>query len=241
MMYLMTALLFLTPTDSNALDGLNADLQQVYDVILMDNGYVDYSKLKSDPKLMDALNRYAAFLNEFDPESVDQTSRVAILSNAYNVFTLIGVTKAWPTKSVTKIRPMFGFFKRNDYALNGKKISLNTLENKMLRPLEKRTHFVINCASASCPVIQPQVLTGKNLEQIMDDATLAFLNDDSKNRFDQSQGEWHISKIFKWFQEDWGKEADVVAFIQKYRPDLKEKPKKVKYMEYDWALNGPTK
>ncbi|MDJ0839158.1 MAG: DUF547 domain-containing protein, partial [Acidobacteriota bacterium] len=142
--------------------------------------------------------------------------------------------------SVRNIRVAFGFFTKKEWNLGGKKVSLNNIENDYLRALDVRIHFIINCASGSCPVLLPTVFTAENVEDQMEKSVHIFLNDEKRNRFDQKTGTWHLSKIFKWYGEDWGKEKDVVAYIQRYRKDLKKAPQKVKYLEYDWALNGPT-
>ncbi len=219
---------------------VNAGVQRVYDAIIMADGTVDYATLNREPSLQKDLEAYVAFMAEISPDEIaSETNRIAILANAYNVFTLVGVNRHWPTRSVRDIRPFFGFFTKDEWVVGGKKISLNDLENKHLRPLDTRVHFIINCASASCPKIPATVLTRDNLEAIMERSTRDFLLDESRNRFDRASGVWHLSKIFDWFQKDWGKKEDVVAFIRGYRKDL-EAPKKVKYLDYDWALNGPT-
>jgi hypothetical protein len=71
--------------------------------------------------------------------------------------------------------------------------------------------------------------------------TRAFLNDPSMNRLEGRN--LYVSRIFKWFAEDFNK--DIVGFFLKYaRGDLKKelesnrKKIKVKYLDYDWSLNG---
>jgi hypothetical protein len=53
----------------------------------------------------------------------------------------------------------------------------------------------------------------------------------------------YVSKIFKWFAQDFNKE--IVGFFSKYaKGDLKKELEsnknkiKVKYLDYDWSLNG---
>ena len=70
---------------------------------------------------------------------------------------------------------------------------------------------------------------------------MRFLKDPSKNRFDQEKGLWQLSKIFKWYKKDFGGEKELIAFVRKYKPDLDWVPKKIEYLDYDWALNGPVK
>lgn len=212
------------------------EVQRVYDAVVQADGNVDYQQLKDNPDHIKALERYAAFMAGFSGEGVDADTRIAYYANAYNVFTLLGVTRAWPVTSVRKIRPLFGFFTKDEWNVGGKVVSLNHLEKKLLRPLDPRIHFIINCASASCPVLDPKVFTPENVQSAMARLAEAFISDETKNRF-ESNGKWHLSKIFEWYRDDWGKEKDVVAYIRKVRPDLRA-PKKIRYLEYDWALNA---
>lgn len=216
----------------------NQALQRVYDVVVLEDGTIDYATLHSRNDLQRDLKAYVAFLATLSPDHLkDDLQRIAVYSNAYNAFTLLGVHRAWPVESVRKIRPLFGFFTKDEWVLGGEKMSLNDLEKKRLQPLDPRIHFTINCASASCPDLLPTVFTRDTIAAAMERATVMFLKDSSKNRFED--GTWYLSEIFKWYRDDWGNEADVVAFIRKYRPELAA-PKKIKYLDYDWALNGPT-
>ena len=222
---------------------LYKDIQPVYDKVVKEDGTVDYATLKDSQELMKPLNAFVSFMETYDPETVvDKNAKIALLSNAYNVFTLVGVTESWPVESVREIHFAFGFFTKNLWRINNKKVSLNDIENKMLRKLDVRIHFVINCASTSCPPLLPTVLTAENIETKMEKATHAFLNDESKNQFDRQKDEWRLSKIFDWYKDDWRNEAGLVQFIQKYRSDLRDwQPDDIDYLDYDWNLNGPTK
>ncbi|CAM2068632.1 DUF547 domain-containing protein [Sulfidibacter corallicola] len=222
------------------IETLNKGIQTVYDAIVAEDGSVDYAELHRRPELQAHLQAFIDFIRDFDPDTLsDTTEKIALLSNTYNVFTLAGVNRAWPVPSVRKIRPMFGFFTKKEWRVGGRKVSLNNVESDWLRPMDVRIHFIINCASVSCPRLDKRVLTAENVETVMEEATLRFLNNKDKNVFDETRREWHLSKIFDWYQKDWGKQPDVVAFVHKYRPDLKGwEPQRIRYLEYDWALNG---
>lgn len=220
---------------------VNQGVQDVYDVIVKTDGTVDYATLHQRPDLMAKLNAFVDYYADFDPESLGNEKEViAAYANAYNVFTVVGVMKAWPVKSVRKIHPLFGFFTKKKFRMNGKKVSLNNIEKGQLQPRDARIHFIINCASISCPEIQPEVLTGANVEEIMDRSARDFLQDKEKNTFDKQTGEWRLSKIFDWYRGDWGGEEGVVAYIRKTYPEGADWiPKKIIYEDYDWNLNGP--
>ena len=239
------SLLFVATTlgGTVTLETVNQGVQEVYDVIVKPDGTVDYATLHKRSDLMAKLNAFVEFHAEFDPETLgDEKAVIAAYANAYNVFTVVGVMKAWPVKSVRKIHPLFGFFTRKKFRLAGKKVSLNNIEKGQLQPRDARIHFIINCASVSCPVIQPEVLTVANLETVMNRSAKSFLKDSSKNQFDKNQGEWRLSKIFDWYRGDWGGEEGVVAFIQKNYPEGADwAPRKIIYQDYNWELNGPIK
>lgn len=232
-------LMSLTSGELEASSQLNG-LESVYSTVVSAEGRVDYGRLKNEPELMAALETYAAYLAEVDLDAItDKNSRIALLANAYNTFILIGVTRAWPVDSVRKIRPLFGFFKKTEWQLGRRKLTLDSLENELLRPLDNRIHFLINCASNSCPVLVPQVFTAENVTSLMDANLQRFLADPEKNRFNPETGHWQLSKIFDWFAADFGGKDGLVAFIQKVRPELAP-PQKVDFLDYDWGLNGPT-
>ena len=75
----------------------------------------------------------------------------------------------------------------------------------------------------------------------MNRAAKAFIN---SPRFNRLEGEtlW-VSKIFDWFSEDF--QGGVVAYFIQLADDMlrdqlvKNKERiKVKYLDYDWSLNG---
>jgi len=78
------------------------------------------------------------------------------------------------------------------------------------------------------------------LDLQLDDSTRAFVNDPKSNYL--SSNTLYVSKIFKWFSEDFNK--DVIGFFLKYAKDdfkkeleSKRKEIKIKYLHYDWSLN----
>lgn len=238
MTLLLIILLSPAPQERTAIETLQAGLQEVFQTIVATNGQVDYALLNRTPKLQEKLQDYADFMATLpETEVQSKPARIALYSNAYNVFTLLGVNRAWPVKSVREIRPLFGFFTKKEWPLAGRTISLNNLEKKILRPLDVRIHFIINCASASCPKLQKRVLTASNVEEVMEEATRTFLTEQQKNRFDKEKGHWQLSPIFDWYRGDWGKKADVYQFIRQYRKDLAQ-PQKVTYLKYDWQINA---
>jgi len=137
------------------------------------------------------------------------------------------------------------YFKLQDWALDGRRISLEDLEQRVLRPLrEPRIHFAIVCASRSCPVLRPEAYTAAKLEAQLDDQARTFVNDPSRNRFDKGTKTAHLSEIFKWFDEDFRGAGSVQRYLARYvadpdvARDLANDAYTIAWIDYDWALNG---
>jgi len=77
----------------------------------------------------------------------------------YNAWVIKGVLLNWPLTSVTDVKAPLevvkgtGFFYQLRFPFGGKFMSLLTVENEKIRKRfnDPRIHFVLNCASESCP------------------------------------------------------------------------------------------
>jgi hypothetical protein len=99
-------------------------------------------------------------------------------------------------------------------------------------PFDPRLHFLLNCASVSCPPLQTAALRGESFEATAEGATEEFLLDPFRGA-----GPDGISQLFNWFAGDitaagWGSSAQ---FIEEYR-SLDDVDTET-FLPYDWALN----
>ncbi|MFX3814465.1 DUF547 domain-containing protein, partial [Streptococcus suis] len=62
--------------------------------------------------------------------------------------------------------------------VNGKDLTLNDIEHRILRPIwnDPRTHYAVNCASLGCPNLQAQAFTADNTQDLLDSAAKTFIN-----------------------------------------------------------------
>lgn len=219
---------------------LNPELQQVYDTIVSEEGLVDWRLLSDRKDLQAKLDRYIDACAKVDPIRMNNNlEKIALFSNVYNAWTLQGVLKHYPIESVKDIAPLFGFFRKNHFRFGGKDMSLNDLEKLWIRPLDPRAHFTINCASMSCPRLSKKVFTLENIESEMERLTLIYLKDSEQNRFEQSEKVWYLSKIFDWYERDFGGREAMIAFIQERVPELANfEPKRIHFLDYNWQLNS---
>ncbi len=195
------------------------------------SGKVNYKGFKSDGAKLD---KYLKTLAD-NPikDAWSKGEKMAYWINAYNAFTVKLIVDNYPVKSITDLEGGKPWDKKW-IKLGGKTYSLNNIENDILRPTYKdaRIHFAVNCAAKSCPPILNKAWTSKNLESNFQRQAKAFINNNSYNKVGANEIE--ISKIFEWYAVDFG---DIVTYINKYASSKADKGAKVKYMEYDWALN----
>jgi hypothetical protein len=166
--------------------------------------------------------------------------KLAFYINAYNANILQGVLEKYPLKSVRDIAPLFGFFTQNRITVAGEKMSFNHLEKDIIHGFgEPRMHFVLNCASASCPPLLAKAYTAGQLDEEMDQQTTAFLNRNPMGaRITDAGQKAEVSKIFEWDAGDFQAAGGVAGFINKYRKPPLPAGAQITYQNYDWSLNA---
>ena len=206
------------------------------------NGVVDYQGFKKEET---KLNQYLSTLEKTDVKALPKNEQFAFYINAYNAWTIKLILSDYP--GIKSIKDLGSFFKspwkKKIARINGKVITLDNIEHDILRPRFKdpRIHFAVNCASKSCPPLRSEPYQGDVLGQQLTEMTEAFINDPEYNRLEGNT--LYASSIFKWYAEDFN--DDIVGFFLKYAKgelleQLKQNQKqiKVKYLDYDWSLNG---
>ena len=123
------------------------------------------------------------------------------------------------------------------------KLSLNDIEHKILRARfgDARLHAAINCASYSCPPLLGEAFVAERLDEQLDQQMRAFVIDPRRNLYDREKNELRLSEIFKWFDEDFEKDAGSVRkYLLRFAPPSEEafiRKAQIKYVDYSWALN----
>ena len=196
-----------------------------------DHGNVNYKAWKQKPK---GLKTYLKTLEENPPQAYwSKNDSLAYFINAYNAVTVDLILTHYPLKSIRRLGMPW---RRKLFLLGDEKVSLNHLEHKILRKMgDPRIHFAINCASASCPKLENTAFESSNIQERLEQATKNFLNDPHKNKLSKKQ--LSLSKIFLWFGDDFGNKKEIIAFINRYSPTHLPSSTKIKYLDYDWALN----
>ena len=126
------------------------------------NGVVNYQGFKEEE---DKLDRYLQILEGTNTESLSHNEQFAFYINAYNAWTIKLVLTGYP--GIESIKDLGGFFtspwKKSIARIDGKVLTLDQIENDILRPrfADPRVHFAINCASKSCPPSAIRTLPGR--------------------------------------------------------------------------------
>lgn len=214
----------------------------------------DYKKLKGERAKLDAYIRSIEAVTADDFESWTREQRFAFWIDAYNTYTVRRVVDAWPIASIKDLGdekvsvwdqkriPLERLFPDSQ----GEKLSLNDIENEILRPKFKdaRVHMAINCASKGCPPLLDTAFTAEQLNDQLNAQARRFMADASRNRFDRAANRVMVSSLFDWFKDDFARDAgSVQAWVAKYAGSEDgtwigaAKGLKVEFLEYSWKLN----
>ncbi len=225
----------------------------IYDALLKqyvnEQGLVDYQGLKA--KGADQLDAYLQTLAATNPAQLGEKERLAFWINAYNAYTLKLIVESYPVESIKETAG--GAFiprARSPWeaafaTVGGTDYTLNEIEHEIIRKAfdDPRIHFAVNCAAKSCPKLRPEAYVGARLDAQLDDQAWAFLHNEELNRIPAGEGAIALSKIFKWYGEDFGgSDAAIQAFLAPYfegtvREKLEAGAYEIDFLDYDWSLN----
>ena len=232
------------------------------------NNRVDYDAWHADPQAIAQLNSYLAAVAAYSPDNAPERFRnkndgKAYWLHIYNALVIKAVLDHWPLASVNDVKaPLeivqgYGFFYRLGFIVGGQTLNLYDIEKeKVLKQWsDPRAHFVLNCASASCPVIRPSLPTGDALEPHLLKATQEFISDPHNVNINHQAKQLHLSRIFDWYQADFINDLrrrsvpapnGIVDYLidaapAALKPELQKSiAYKINYVDYDWALNKAT-
>jgi hypothetical protein len=204
---------------------------------------VDYSALKRSVELP----RLLANLARTGPNTLpSREAKLAFWINAYNLLAIQVVLDHYPLRDIRDAGNLFRpIWKRTAGVVGGRNVSLGWIEHEVLRPMgEPRIHAAIVCASVSCPSLRREPYSAAGLDSELDDAMRRLLADPDKGmRLDRDGNRLWLSRIFKWFREDFAPRGGVLAFVARYaapaeRRRLEHPPEpRLRYLDYDWRLN----
>jgi hypothetical protein len=219
-------------------------------------GEVDYAALKRDSDLAE----YVRAIEKVSPANRPgmfpaKADELAYYINAYNALTTWGVVQKYPVKSIGDSLAARGrFFRFSKYTVGGESMSLEDLENKILRSpkySEPRIHFAIVCASLSCPRLSREAYTAENLERQLEFQTRQYFAETRNLAVDAASKTVYLAKILDWYKQDFEAfekkpaPAALLAYALRYAPPDKRAAvealpsPRIRFRGYDWSINDP--
>lgn len=214
---------------------------------------VDYRKLKDEPAALERYVKELAAVSAAEYDSWPKPDQLAFWLNAYNALTVKAIIDHYPIRAggvssllypKNSIRQIPGVWDKLRWKAAGREVTLDEIEHKIVRPGfgEPRAHMALVCAARGCPPLRGEPYRGSALEEQLDDQARIFLATPHGLRVDRERGEARVSSIFKWFAGDFGGEKGALEFVARYAPQaqrdfLRAGGLKVRYLDYDWALN----
>ena len=206
---------------------------------------VDYAALRISPQWADVRNSLALC----DPAKLaTREERLAFWINAYNVLAIDLVATHWPVASIRDIGSFFfPVWTKTAGQIHGKPYTLRQVEDQELRALgDPRIHAAIVCASVSCPALAREPYQAADIDAELDRAFARFVANREKGvALDRGASTLRLSRIFKWFAEDFEKQGGTLAMISRYldaddRAWLERHAATTRreYLPYDWRVNG---
>ena len=216
---------------------------------------LDYMGIAAERVVLKAYLGEAAQVPRSTFDSWSIAAQLAFLINVYNASTVDVILEEYP--DIDSIRDI-GFFLSSAWnqefaSLFGELVTLDEIEHEMIRGWgrynEPRIHFAVNCAAIGCPALRAEAFLGEKLERQLEDSTVKFLSDKSRNYFDN--GRLYVSSIFDWYEEDfekgWGGVDSVAEFLAGYAAELnvdratvnqlRVDDIRIRHLKYDWNLN----
>ncbi|SNY94523.1 Protein of unknown function, DUF547 [Flagellimonas pacifica] len=197
------------------------------------NGRVDYVAIKANSG---SLNELLDLAKNISISKGDAETYQAFWINGYNLSVIKGIVDNYPIKSPLD---KGGFFDKITYDIGGENITLNDIENKLLRanfPKEARFHFVLVCAGLGCPPIINNAYLPNTLDAQLQKQTELALNNPNFVRIKGKRV--GLSQIFEWYKGDFTQDGKtLVDYVNLYRNEKIDSKAKVSYYPYDWSLN----
>jgi len=202
-----------------------------------DGSSVDYKGI-SQSREFEQFKLMSVELQRVDINSMSRDDKVAFFINIYNALVIHAhVEKGVPTNTYSRYK----FFSSMSYNIGGYVLTLNDIENGILRSnrssmanlyriqfksndpklkiilpeVEPRIHFALNCGAKSCPPIK--TFSGDDVDSQLDVATAAFLENDDALYISEDRSQVRLTQLFQWYRPDFGSsDQEVLTWILKH-------------------------
>jgi hypothetical protein len=226
------------------------------------SGSVNYAKLRHS----ETYNHFKDLthgLSSYPLQELGAGARaIAFWLNIYNAMIIDAIIHFNLQKSMLRTP---GIFRKAAYKIDGMRFSADDIENGILRRnqpnpvlplrpfppddprrafmvqrLDPRIHFALVCGAMSCPPIA--YYKPDNLDAQLEMATANFINSEGVYWEPEQKTLW-LSKIFKWYELDFGGIDGVLDLIRRHSRNeiISQLPPQttfaIRFLPYDWSIN----
>ncbi len=203
----------------------------------------DYGALKGAPEDRAALQAYIDSFATLDFDALTRDEAFAAWANLYNAVTVRHIIERYPVGSIRDGYLFTGPWKEVTVVADGAEISLDGIEHDVLRAQwnDPRVHYAVNCASIGCPNLLEEAWQAESLDADLDVAARDYVNH-PRGVIVRDDGTLKVSRIYKWFREDFGgSDTGVIAHLREYADEELSAALggdvRIRGHQYDWSLN----
>src|SRR3989338_6542924 len=152
--------------------------------LYLKNDLVNYSAVQTNPALFNTIVSQLENVKKEEYARWSEDEKKAFWINAYNIEAMKLVLDHYPLKRslglqalrypANSIQQIPDVWNQEARIILGKKVSLNYIENEILRKefQDPRIHFAIVCASLGCPVLRYEPYVSDRLDSQFNDAEI---------------------------------------------------------------------
>jgi hypothetical protein len=212
--------------------------------------HFDYAGLKASASDTAKLRGYIEALGATNTDALSRDEAIPFYANLYNALTIDLIIQNYPLDSIRKAKTyngdrvggFTGPWKKVETTLNGRTVSLDDVEHKILRVKypSPYVHYMVNCASVGCPNLLDEAWEASSYKSERKKAAFGYIN--SPRGVVVTPRGLKVSSIFKWFEEAFGgSKESVLKHIREYADaDLAaaiDGGATIVDYDYDWSVN----
>ena len=208
---------------------------------------VDYAHITQTD--LNLLKNYLKSMSEINIHNYNRKEQLAYWINVYNALTVQIAANYYPVTSIQEINISPGLFSVGPWGANlitikRTPLTLDDINNRIIRAIwnDPRTLYALNNATIGAPNLNKKMYQGSMIEEQLDNAATTYIN--SLRGVNVIEGKLIISKLYDWYEEDFGGTKQDVIFhlLQFAKEPLLSQLKHTNSIDnyiYNWHINSP--
>ncbi|KTC91736.1 DUF547 domain-containing protein [Fluoribacter dumoffii] len=209
---------------------------------------VDYGHMTQTD--LNLLKDYLKSMSEINIDNYNRNEQLAYWINVYNALTVQIIANYFPVTTVQEINISPGLFSIGPWGANlitikETSLTLDDINNRIIRAIwnDARTHYTLNNGTIGAPNLNRKAYQGNLIEEQLNQAASNYIN--SLRGVSVIEGKLIISKLYDWYEEDFGGTKQDVIFhlLQFAKEPLQSQLKHINTIDsyiYNWHINAPS-